>query len=230
MPRPALRPMRALPVLEARRNELETCTFCPKLCRSACRVSNAEPRETLTPWGKMRGTWMGAHGDTPMSASHAEPAWGCTECFACTAACDHRNPVADVLLEARGALVAMGVAPAGAQRVLAGFDRHLELTRAAARALAAGASAASTGATGLLVGCGYLRRAPDEARDAIDAARGLATGPVVLVEGCCGLPLRLAGDGARFARHAKRMARELDAFETVLVVDPGCALALRRHY
>ena len=29
------------------------CVFCPKLCRSACPVSNAEPRETVTPWGKM---------------------------------------------------------------------------------------------------------------------------------------------------------------------------------
>ena len=46
----------------------------------------------------------------------------------------------------------------------------------------------------LLVGCGYLRGAPREARDAVDAASALTGEPVALVEGCCGLPLRLAGD------------------------------------
>src|SRR5690349_1766618 len=81
MPRPALRPMRVLPTLEARRSELEKCVFCPKLCRSACPVSNAEPRETITPWGKMSLAWMCAHGDVPVDDSHASPAWACTGCF-----------------------------------------------------------------------------------------------------------------------------------------------------
>ena len=29
------------------------CAFCPKMCRSACAVSEAEKRETVTPWAKM---------------------------------------------------------------------------------------------------------------------------------------------------------------------------------
>src|SRR5579872_3083344 len=116
MPRAALHPLRALPLLERRRVELETCAFCPKLCRSVCPVSNAEPRETLTPWGKMSAAWMSARGDSARGAgratgttvaagaSPAAPAWACTECFACTEACAHRNPAGEVLVEARSTL------------------------------------------------------------------------------------------------------------------------------
>jgi Fe-S oxidoreductase len=223
--------MRALPLLEARREALEKCVFCPKLCRSACPVSNAEPRETITPWGKMTASWMAAHGDTPVSASHAAPAWACTGCGACQRACDHGNPVSEVLLDARSAFAAAGALPEGARRVLSAFARHDLATRAAATALAAETSAAAGSATtALLVGCGYLRGAPREARDAVDAARALCGKQVQLVGACCGLPLRLAGDAQRFAEHARGVARELASFARLVVVDAGCGLALRRHY
>jgi Fe-S oxidoreductase len=229
--------MRALPLLEPRRASLEKCVFCPKLCRTACPVSNAEPRETITPWGKMSLAWMSAHGDVPVDRSHAAPAWACTGCFGCRELCDHRNPVADVLLDARAALVASGaggVAPAGAQRVLASFAQHEERTRAATRLLqvqAAGSHDVATTTT-LLVGCGYVRGAPQEARDAIAAASSIAGGPVAVVEGCCGLPLRLAGDAEGFQAHARAFARSLEQRRTerLLVADAGCAFALRRRY
>src|ERR1035438_3701161 len=71
MTRPAQFTMRALPVLEGRRDALEKCVFCPKLCRSACPVSNAEPSETLTPWGKMSTAYFLAQGDVPATESFA---------------------------------------------------------------------------------------------------------------------------------------------------------------
>jgi Fe-S oxidoreductase len=86
------------------------------------------------------------------------------------------------------------------------------------------------GAHALLVGCGYVRAAPREARDAIDAASALAGEPVSLVEGCCGLPLRLAGDREGFARHAEAMAGSLAHAERVTVVDAGCAMTLKKRY
>jgi Fe-S oxidoreductase len=178
----------------------------------------------------MSAAWMAAHGDTPISRSHAAPAWACTGCFGCREACDHRNPVADVLLDARDALARAGVAPEGATRVLAGFARHDAETRAAARELAARTGCVPRAADGLLVGCGYLRAAPSEARDAVAAATQLAGGPVAIVEACCGLPLRLAGDARAFARHARDTARELAGYARVIVVDAGCALALRRRF
>jgi len=227
MPRPGLRPMRALPVLEARRVELEKCVFCPKLCRSACPVSNAEPRETITPWGKMSIAWMAAHGDVPLDGSHASPAWACTGCLACRESCDHRNPVADVLLDARDALARRGVAPDAAQRVLRRFGRHNDRTRAAVRRL--GERTRTDARDALLVGCGYVRAARREASDAVGAAAALAGSPA-LVEDCCGLPLRLAGDRDAFARHAFAVARSVQRYARVIVVDAGCAVALERLY
>jgi Fe-S oxidoreductase len=232
--------MRALPVLETRRDALEKCVFCPKLCRTQCPVSNAEPRETLTPWGKMTGAWMAAQGDVPVDPSHASPAWACTGCLACRELCDHRNPVADVLLDARGAFVASGrTAPRGALRVLARFGRHDARTRrsfraiateAAARAHPAAAPIRDDATVAVLAGCGYLRATRGEARDAIDAAAALTGEPIAVVEPCCGLPLRLAGDGPGFAAHARSVARALDRHSRVIAVDAGCAHALRRHY
>ncbi len=230
MPRPGQRSMRALPVLEPRRAALEKCVFCPKLCRSACPVSNAEPRETLTPWGKMSLSWMVAHGDAPADRSHAAPAWACTGCFGCRESCDHKNDVAGVLLDSRAALVSEGIAPEGARRVLARFARHDEKTKRAAGALRSHPRLREGAREALLVGCGYLRAAPREARDAVDAATTLAGQSLALVEGCCGLPLRLAGDAAGFRDHARRFARALARYDRVFVVDPGCALALRQRY
>lgn len=238
MTRPGIRPMRALPMLEARRSVLEKCVFCPKLCRSACPVSNAEPRETITPWGKMTHSWLAAHGDVAIESSHAAPAWACTGCHRCREWCDHRNPVANTLLESRDALMRArpDVVPAGATRAVQGFDAHEASTRKAARTLGEGRDGlrADGGGDGhgrareaLLVGCGYLRRAPKEAADAIDATLALSSGPVALVQGCCGLPLLLAGAAERYAMHVRDFAASLASFDRVTVVDPGCAHALR---
>jgi dimethylglycine catabolism B len=222
--------MRVLPVLEGRRAALEKCVFCPKLCRSACPVSNAEPRETITPWGKMSATWMAAHGDVPLDPSHGAPPWACTGCFACRESCDHRNVVADVLLEARDALRREGAAPTGARLVLARFARHDRRTGLAAHELAADAHLPPDAQDALLVGCGYLRGARREAKDAIDAATRLSGRPISLVDRCCGLPLLLAGDADAFGEHARRFERSLAGRARVIVVDAGCALALRQRY
>jgi Fe-S oxidoreductase len=222
--------MRVLPVLEGRRDALEKCVFCPKLCRSACPVSNAEPRETITPWGKMSAAWLAAHGDVPVNRSHAAPPWACTGCYACRESCDHRNVVADVLFDARDALAQMGVAPVGARRAVARFARHDALTRAAARALAVHPHVHPDAGDALLVGCGYLRVAKSEARDAIAAVTALSGQPVALAEACCGLPLLLAGDARGFAQQAHDVAQSLAKHDRLWVVDSGCALALSRHY
>jgi Fe-S oxidoreductase len=138
--------------------------------------------------------------------------------------------VADVLLDARAAIAQRGAAPAAAQRVIASFPRHDSETRVAARALAAEAAAAGDADTALVVGCGYLRRAPTEARDAFQAAMKLAGGRAQIVEGCCGLPLKLAGDRQGFDHRARALAEDVARFRRLLVVDAGCALALRMYY
>lgn len=222
--------MRRLPTLEARRDSLEKCVFCPKLCRTACPVSNEAPRETLTPWGKMSMAYFSAHGDVEATASFAEPAWACTGCHACKSACDHGNDVAGTLLDARAALKKIDLLPTAAAKAIAAFDAHEAATAAACKKLSHETSSRADSKTHLLVGCGYVRRAEASARDIVSAASRLTREPVGITPGCCGLPLLYAGDQAGFAAHAERFAGSIRNTERVIVADAGCAMALRKHY
>ncbi|MEO8799361.1 MAG: (Fe-S)-binding protein [Polyangiaceae bacterium] len=228
--RPDQRPMVRLPQLEARRSELEKCVFCPKLCRTTCPVSNAEPRETLTPWGKMSMAYFSAHGDVEATASFADTAWACTGCGACKSFCDHKNEVGGTLMDARAALAATGLAPAAAMKTIASFDDHLAATERAAKEVARKSDARADGRTHVVTGCGYVRHASDSAVDIVRATAGLIGEPVALSPGCCGLPLLHAGDAKGFARQAERFAASLRDAERVVVADAGCALAIRQHY
>jgi Fe-S oxidoreductase len=193
-------------------------------------VSNAEPRETLTPWGKMSLAYFVAQGDVPATPSYAQPAWACTGCLACREACDHRNEVAPTLFDARAGLTELGALPEAAARTIRSFPKHADATRQAVRELGTVAAVQGESKTALLVGCAYARGAPREARDAVHAAAGLSEGPVSLVEACCGLPLLHAGDRAAFERQAHVLATETGDKRVLLVADAGCAHALRVHY
>ncbi len=215
----APRPMRKLPTLESRRGALENCVYCPKLCRSACPVSNAEPRETLIPWGKMSTAYFAARGDVPLEEPFAEPAWACTGCRACSEACDHKNDVAGTLVEARDAFVRSGLGPAAAKKTIASFRAHEERTARALDSLQDAST--STRGVSLVIGCTYARKLPDVASAALRVAKKLF-GDVSLERSCCGLPLALAGDLKGFMDHATRFAGR-----DIVAVDPGCAVALR---
>jgi len=215
-----------LPLLAAHQSSLEKCVYCPKLCRAACPVSNAETNETVTPWGKMSMSYFLAREDVPIEPEHAAPAWACTGCHACRERCDHRNEPAVVLTDARADLFARGVAPEAAVKAAA---RASEREAEAARALdeiEAEDRREGKPVAGVLVGCGYARRAKGVARDALRAAARLAGGPVRAIRGCCGLPELWAGDRNGLRSAAQRLAAETAGLERLIVVDPGCARAL----
>src|SRR6187402_1584689 len=107
----------SLPMLDERKDELSKCAYCPKLCRATCVVSEQQPREALTPWGKMTSAY-GAAATGRLDAETAELAWGCSNCFRCREACDHKNPVTQTLNDARAAYVALGQAPAAITALL----------------------------------------------------------------------------------------------------------------
>ncbi len=211
---------RRLAMLEDRRAALETCGYCPKLCRSACPVSEAEASEALIPWGKMTFTWYAARGDVEPDADFAALPWACTGCLACRDRCAHENPVAETLADARAAYRARGLLPERTRRLDAVLRAGRERAAAAARRLGdRGAGSA------LLVGCGYLARPGPEASDALHVARALL-GPVEVLGGCCGLGSREAGDPERARAERLALERELDG-RRLLIADAGCALELR---
>ncbi len=212
-----------LPLLGEREKALETCGYCPKLCRAVCPVSDAVRRETLTPWGKMSVSWIASRGDIDVCEDVAAVTYACTGCLRCKANCDHENPVAETLAAGRADYFAAGLAPQAAVDVAARFDQlNADAARAAAELEALFEPASRTA---LVVGCGYLRHLPEEVRAAVKAVVALA-GPVALVHECCGLPLLEAGDRPGFMAARARIAAALDGAERVIAVDPGCARIL----
>ena len=215
-----------LPLLPERQKALETCGYCPKLCRGSCPVSNLEAREALIPWAKMSSAWLDARGDAPADANIAQTSWGCTGCHKCTDFCVHKNPVADTLYAARAVFRDAGLSP---EPVLESERRHgVRIAEAGATLadLAREPGVRSDAKVALLVGCAYLRKARAEARAIVRSVIALA-GPVRLVPGCCGAPLLHAGDRAGFDPARARIAEQTRGARAFVVGDPGCALVLR---
>lgn len=223
-----------LPLLERRTPELETCAFCPKLSRAACPVSNADGRETTTPWGKMSASYLLSRGAVEATADQAWPPWACTGCFACRQACELRNDVAGTLLDARADLTAAGLAPAAATAVIERHSaREAELVAAIADAIEAararGAVIESGAETRVLLGCFGPRQRDGATVDAIVAA-GRLVGPIDVVRGCCGSALRLAGDRDGFIAAARVLESKLAGARTLVAVDAGCLHTVARRY
>jgi len=214
-----------LPLLVGAQKALETCGYCPKLCRSTCPVSNVEAREALIPWAKISSAWLSARGDLPLDRDTALTGWGCSGCHRCTDFCEHKNPVADTLYAARAEYRDAGLAP----EVVQASERRqgLRISEAAATLteLAQVPGVHSNARVALLVGCAYLRKARSEARAMVRSVVALL-GPVRLVSGCCGAPLLHAGDRAGFDAARAQIAEQTKSAHTFVVGDPGCALAL----
>ena len=214
-----------MPLLQERKDELSKCAYCPKLCRATCVVSEQEPREALTPWGKMTTAFDAARTGS-LTGERAELAWGCSNCFRCREACDHKNPVTQTLNDARADYVAAGQAPRRVLELLERRERIDTQHRAAVVDLEGEPGVAADAPAALLLGCRYAKALPDEARAAIRVAVRLL-GRVRLVRGCCGAWQRAAGapaaaDGARAS-----LARELAGATGFFVLDPRCALELQ---
>ncbi len=211
-----------LPVLEARRGALEKCVYCPKLCRASCPVSNAEPSESLTPWGKMSAAFFLARGDLSLAKETTDLAWACTGCLGCRERCDHKNPVADTLADARAGLFEAGSVP----DVVRALSSEREERRAERRVVVERLGHGRAASLKLLLGCGYLRYAHAEAELAVAVLAKLLGREVHVLSGCCGYTARAAGDALALAEDRADLSLELDGADRLVVLDPGCARAM----
>ncbi len=208
---------------------LSYCTYCPKLCRHTCPVSNAEAKETLTPRDKMATMRLIARGEVARSVEQTEPLYGCTGCGACTDFCLHKVEPGQALLRGR----------ADAERDGRGHP--------ALRELVPRFTARSTRAAAEMRACVPRGKRPSEAQIAFFAGCDAPTlGPTMLVlcerigaeyvvvadgeHGCAGYPLFAAGLFDAFRLHAERIARQLSGYARVVVNCPSCAWAMRTQY
>jgi Fe-S oxidoreductase len=226
-------------VLEAQEDKgIDTCTTCPTLCRWACPVAETEARETTSPHRLVVLAGLLKKEKASPEMVGAAP-YHCSQCFACTDACLHKNDVPLLLSLARSRVYAAGVAPAAVKEVAAhfavagnpqGVSLEGPLKDAAA---AAGASVQHEADTVYLPGCVTLAKRPETVSDFFRAAslQGVPRPALTAASsGCCGLPLLWAGDVDGFVLHARRFAEQLKGANRVVVEDPACAHALKVRY
>jgi Fe-S oxidoreductase len=222
----------------------ELCAFCPKLCRHVCPVATAEGSEAATP------TWKGvllqdhAEGRRPLAGAVADAVYRCTDCGHQREACLHGVDGPRLYGPVREAAMREGVAPARvrsfAERCrslgnpfasdldarLAGIvQRGADGGEPCAPLLPAGAAAELA----LVPGCAAVARWPEAVRAAVFVLSRVHGGPVPVSAagaGCCGMPLRSAGDVEGYRTQAGPLLEALAGVDTVIALDPGCVRAL----
>ena len=202
----------------------ELCEFCPKLCRFACPVSEAEGREALTPWAKVS---LAAISGRAPDASAALAFAGCTGCHRCAVYCAHDNDVPGILYAARAAAVRAGVAPEAWTELPARFAAHghgetADIGRVY-ETLRTGHGDAL-----LFPGCDALTQGGQEAREAFFVAKELGAPLGLVPEGalCCGQKLVEGGHPELHAAHVARLRAALVKGRKpvhLVFLQPGCA-------
>lgn len=228
----------ALPVL-SRFDESEsvahaTCVTCPKLCRHACPVAEAEARETTSPHALMV---LSALFKDERATAHSVGAfpYHCSNCGACTEVCLHDVDVPFWLSLSRHRVMKKGLQPEAVREVcghfgVAGTPQGISLVEPL-RALAetAGESFSRSGEVVYFPGCSTISDMPEAVTGLLHTSSILGLPKLDLLSesaSCCGLPLLWAGEVEGYRAHATRFAAQFDGVRQLVVHEPSCAEAL----
>ncbi|PID39550.1 MAG: hypothetical protein CSA65_09605 [Proteobacteria bacterium] len=221
--------------IEDHEKELTYCTFCPKLCRHACPVSNALGHEALIPQSKMQILEMLRRGAIPWQQSYIDPLFACTGCRLCQQYCEHQNDVAATLWEGRAAARERGLGHAALEGLpLRVRERARELRSTLERSSLA-AQLTKKARVGFIPGFDTISSeggAPDLSgiEDAFFVFDRLGLDFVRLADtllGDAGYALWAGGfvEGARF--YAEELCKQLRNYPTVVVASAATAWLLR---
>jgi Fe-S oxidoreductase len=210
--------------------ELEYCTYCPKMCRHACLVSNALGSETLIPQAKMELLNMLRRRAIPWERDYVVPLHGCASCRLCQQYCVHGNDVAAALQRGRVHGEGLGLVHPALSRLPEQFrDRSKLLMEKLHDEFSAHLFAAEA-QVGYLPGADTVDFYIDDVRDALSVFDLLKLNFIRLVDGphaCPGYALWESGhhDAARFV--AREVVESIRRYATVVVGDPAAAWLLR---
>lgn len=213
--------------------QLDYCTYCPKMCRFSCPVSEASGREQYTPQAKMDRLNQLRRGHLPWTDKMTDPLYACTGCRQCTTQCAHGNEPGLVLLAGRAAANARGAGhPALAgyperfrsreQRLVDLLHDHLPAERFDESA-----------PVGFWPGCDAVDKGLDDIEAALrlfDEAGASEVKVVAAGQACAGYPLLAAGLVDMFRWQATRVAASLKPYRTVVINCSACVYTLRAQY
>ena len=210
--------------------DLEYCTYCPKMCRHCCPVSNALGNESLIPQAKMELLNMLRRKAVPQELEYIVPLFGCTGCRLCQQYCKHECDVPAAMLRGRAFGEQVGLMHPSLSRLPEqSRQRNKELKEKLHQEFTSHLFAEEA-QVGLFPGADYIDTSLDVIRDAFTIFDGLRLNFIRLVEGpqiCSGYPLWMGGhlDAARIV--AREVIETIRHFNTVVVMSPAATWLLR---
>lgn len=219
------------------RKEIEYCAYCPKLCRFACPVAEAEQRETVTPTGKMTLLHLLRMGALDWSRDIVEPIYHCTGCLISNTFCEHKIDVFPPFVAAREEAVRRGVAPEKVMlqdRVTA--KHHNPYGKNLGRELDGfipSKYVRRDAEVTLFVGCISTVFYEKHIRNMLHLLEAVGVEIGVYVDEeyhCCGYPSYSLGNRGTFLDIAGNVAQRLSQTGTIVTICPTCANTLREVY
>ncbi|MCX5868321.1 MAG: (Fe-S)-binding protein [Proteobacteria bacterium] len=221
--------------LDRFKKEISYCTYCPKLCRFACPVAEAERKETSIPQVRQEILHLVRAGRLPLTPEIAETFHHCAFCLHCRTYCQHLIEVPAVMEEARGQ--AADYRGEKARNFLSRYnadgtpfgprlnERINELIRAEKRVPEAQAV--------YLAGCTATKYRPGNITDTEKVFSRLGidyVGFYAEEEFCCGMPLLNFGEYEAFKARAGKVAKKLSRYKLILSGCPACVYVLKVRY
>jgi fumarate reductase (CoM/CoB) subunit B len=213
--------------------QLDYCTYCPKMCRHACPVSNASGIETFIPQAKMDRLNQARKGHVPWEPDSVDPIWACTGCRHCTVYCKHENEPGLVLISGRAEAQARGAGHPALQNYPGRFHNRERRLVEQLHEQVPETQRSDDALIGFWPGCDAVDKQPRELQPALDMLAhvgGVSVSIVDIGQTCAGYPLLAAGHPEAFRWHAGKVAAGLKRFRTVIVGCSACVYTLRTSY
>lgn len=213
--------------------QLDYCTYCPKMCRHVCPVSNASGHETFIPQAKMDRLNQARKGNVPWEPESVDPIWACTGCRHCTVYCDHGNEPGLVLMSGRAEAMARGAGHKALQNYPGRFRGREQRLVEQLRVHVPDDRRSDDALVGFWPGCDAIDKEPGDLLPALDMLAHVGGVPVAMVDlgqACGGYPLLAAGQPDAFRWHASKVAAGLKRFRTVVMGCSACVYTLRVSY
>lgn len=218
--------------MEKHVREIEYCTYCPKMCRHVCPVSNALGVETLIPQAKMQLMNMLRKSAVAWEVDYLTPLYGCTSCRLCTEFCVHGNVPALTLQIGRHWAEERRLHHPSVRGLPRRFRERGERLLARLHQEFSPHLFAEEAQVGYFPGCDAIENGIDDIHAAFRVFDHLGLNFVRLTslgQACAGYPLWSAGfiDAARFV--AEELVQGLSRYATVVVGCPACTHLLRQR-
>jgi Fe-S oxidoreductase len=216
---------------EKRQLTLETCTYCPKLCRDVCPVAIGESRETLIPTHKMSLLALAQTDQIPHDQELAEIAFACTNCGACTAVCKHDMEPASALFHKRHELLSQGITYGPITELLSRLQTHNNPYGPIDVPQTDDPQSPRPGVE-VMLGCASSHFQPETAnrfRQALEAAIRTKVG-LYTDATCCGSATFGTGDHTKHQQLTKHVASTTKPLTQLVIADPHCYQHIAQEY